>query len=60
VLHTLEKFGQNGHLNPDLFDVFIRDKVYMRFAGRFVDVRKIDDIDDIDDIDESQILGYVP
>ncbi len=53
ALHILGKFRLNGHIDPDLFDVFIRNKVYLEFAERFVDPKQIDDID------ESNIPGYV-
>jgi HD-GYP domain-containing protein (c-di-GMP phosphodiesterase class II) len=53
-LHILGKFRLNGHIDPDLFDVFIRNKVYLAFAERFMDPRQIDLID------ESKIPGYLP
>ncbi len=51
-LHILGKFKLNGHIDPDLFDIFIREKVYLRYAERFVDREQIDAID------ESLIPGY--
>ncbi len=53
-LHILGKFKLNGHIDPDLFDVFIRRKVYMKYAKQFLDP------DQIDAVDESRIPGYVP
>jgi len=53
-LHILGKFKLNGHIDPDLFDVFIRRKVYMKYAEQFLDP------DQIDRVDESKIPGYVP
>ena len=31
-LEILGKFRLNGHVDPDLFDVFVRRKVYRRYA----------------------------
>jgi len=53
-LHILGKFKLNGHIDPDLFDVFIRRKVYMKYAEQFLDP------DQIDQVDESKVPGYVP
>ena len=53
-LHILGKFRLNGHLDPDLFDIFVREKVYLEYAGQFLDQEQIDSVD------ESNIPGYVP
>ncbi len=51
-LEILGKFSLNGHIDPDLFDIFIRRKVYLRYAETFLDKQQIDAVD------ESQIPGY--
>ncbi len=33
------------HIDPDLFDVFIRQKVYLMYAERFLDAKQIDEVD---------------
>jgi HD-GYP domain-containing protein (c-di-GMP phosphodiesterase class II) len=53
-LRILGNFRQNGHVDPDLFDVFVRKKVYLRYAQQFLDREQIDEID------ERQIPGFVP
>lgn len=53
-LHILGKFSLNGHIDPDLFDVFVRNKVYLDFARKFLDSEQIDFVD------ESKIPGYTP
>jgi HD-GYP domain-containing protein (c-di-GMP phosphodiesterase class II) len=53
-LEILGKFKQNGHIDPDLFDVFVRQKVYRRYAEMFLDP------DQIDAVDEAKIPGYRP
>jgi HD-GYP domain-containing protein (c-di-GMP phosphodiesterase class II) len=52
-LNILGRFKLNGHIDPDLFDVFIRKKVYLRYAEQFLDREQIDQVD------ESAIPGYV-
>ncbi len=53
-LAILGRMKENGHVDPDLFDIFVRDKVYLRYAREFLDPEQIDDVD------ESQIPGYRP
>jgi HD-GYP domain-containing protein (c-di-GMP phosphodiesterase class II) len=53
-LQILGNFRQVGHIDPDLFDVFIRQKVYQRYAEQFLDANQIDRVD------ESKIPGYSP
>jgi hypothetical protein len=45
---------QGGHVDPDLFNIFVRDKVYLQYAREFLDP------DQIDEVDESAIPGYQP
>lgn len=52
-LDIMGKFRLNGHIDPDLFDIFVRQKVYLDFAHRFMDPAQIDDIN------ESLIPGYL-
>ena len=33
------------HVDPDLFDVFIREKVYLKYAEQFLDPEQIDEVD---------------
>ncbi len=53
-LEILGKFKLNGHIDPDLFDIFVREKVYLTYANQFLDPGQIDDVD------ESKIPGYIP
>ncbi len=53
-LTILGKFKENGHIDPDLFDVFIREKVYLAYAKQFLKPEQIDEVD------ERKIPGYVP
>jgi len=51
-LFILGKLKECGHIDPDLFNVFVREKVYSDYAERFMDPAQIDNVD------ESQIPGY--
>jgi HD-GYP domain-containing protein (c-di-GMP phosphodiesterase class II) len=53
-LEILGKFSLNGHIDTDLFDIFVRKKVYQRYADMFLDKEQIDPVD------ESRIPGYRP
>jgi HD-GYP domain-containing protein (c-di-GMP phosphodiesterase class II) len=53
-LAILGRMKQNGHVDPDLFDIFVREKVYLRYAREFLDPEQIDEVD------ESCIPGYIP
>jgi HD-GYP domain-containing protein (c-di-GMP phosphodiesterase class II) len=53
-LNILGKFATGGHIDPVLFDTFIRRKVYMQYAKRFMNPGQIDTVD------ESAIPGYAP
>jgi len=45
ALTILGKFKLNGHIDPDLFDVFMRERVYLRYAEQFLDPEQIDAVD---------------
>ena len=53
-LEILGRFKLGGHVDPDLFDTFVRSKVYQRYAEIFLDKEQIDQVD------ESRIPGYQP
>jgi HD-GYP domain-containing protein (c-di-GMP phosphodiesterase class II) len=44
-LTILGKFRQKGHIDPDLFDIFIREKVYLDYAAKFLNPEQIDEVD---------------
>jgi hypothetical protein len=51
-LRILGNFSLNGHIDPDLFDIFVRRKVYLEYARKNMDPHQVDEID------ESTIPGY--
>lgn len=40
----LRKFRDGGHIDPDLFDVFLDKKIYLEYARQFLDPEQIDDV----------------
>lgn len=54
ALTILGKFKLNGHIDPDLFDVFMWEKVYEKYACEFMPP------DQIDAVDPKSIPGYIP
>jgi HD-GYP domain-containing protein (c-di-GMP phosphodiesterase class II) len=53
-LSILGKFKLGGHIDPDLFDVFMWEKVYLKYAEQCMDRHQIDEVN------LAQIPGYVP
>jgi hypothetical protein len=53
-LEILGRMKLNHHVDPDLFDIFVRRKVYRRYAEMFLEREQIDEVD------ESKIPGYQP
>ncbi|MEO7623229.1 MAG: HD domain-containing phosphohydrolase [Gallionella sp.] len=43
-LTILGKLKLGGHVDPDLFDVFIREKVYLEYAKQFLAPEQIDEV----------------
>lgn len=54
ALDILGKMKLDNHIDPDLFDLFIRENIYLDYARRFLDPKQIDDVD------VTRIPGYVP
>ena len=51
-LDILGRLKIDGHIDTDLFDVFVRGKVYLEYAKQFLDPLQIDKVN------ESKIPGY--
>lgn len=45
ALHILGRLKLEGHIDPDLFDIFIRERVYERYARQHMDPKQIDEVD---------------
>jgi HD-GYP domain-containing protein (c-di-GMP phosphodiesterase class II) len=46
AMGIMAKFKQGGHIDPDLFDVFVKKGVYRRYAEQFLDPVQIDAVDE--------------
>jgi HD-GYP domain-containing protein (c-di-GMP phosphodiesterase class II) len=53
-LEILGRMKLNGHVDPDLFDIFVKRKIYQRYAEMFLDPEQIDAVD------EAKIPGFRP
>ncbi len=42
---TMNKFKANGHIDPDLYDIFVQKGVFRIYAEQFLDPSQIDEID---------------
>ena len=45
AMDIMHKFKLNGHIDPDLFDVFVSKGVYRDYALQFLDPWQIDEVD---------------
>jgi HD-GYP domain-containing protein (c-di-GMP phosphodiesterase class II) len=53
-LAILGRMKLGGHVDPDLFDIFVRERVYLRYAQEFLDPEQIDEVD------PASIPGFEP
>lgn len=53
TLMILGKMKLEHHIDPDIFDLFVREKIYLRYAELFLDPSQIDEVD------ETKIPGHV-
>ena len=51
-LHILGNMKLKHHIDPDLFDIFVREKIYLKYGQLFLEPEQIDDVD------HSKIPGY--
>jgi HD-GYP domain-containing protein (c-di-GMP phosphodiesterase class II) len=51
-LKILGQMKLDGHIDPDLFDIFVQDKIFLKYAHEHLDEKQIDDVD------LTQIPGY--
>lgn len=52
AMNIMGKFAEGGHIDPDLFEVFVHEKVYLTYAEKFLDEGQMDVVD------EGKIPGY--
>ena len=44
AMGIMHKFRMGGHIDPDLFDIFVEEGVYLRYAQQFLDPWQIDTV----------------
>jgi HD-GYP domain-containing protein (c-di-GMP phosphodiesterase class II) len=44
AISIMQKFKETGHIDPDLFDVFMQQGVYLRYAEQFLASWQIDEV----------------
>ena len=44
-LNILGKMRLDNHIDPDIFDLFVREKIYLQYAEKFLDSEQIDEVD---------------
>jgi HD-GYP domain-containing protein (c-di-GMP phosphodiesterase class II) len=54
ALEILGKMVRDRHIDPDLFDIFVRDGVWLDYARRYLQPEQIDAVD------LDRIPGYTP
>ena len=47
ALQIMVRFNKNGHIDPDLFDIFMRQGVYRRYAEQFMSPEQVDIVADV-------------
>ncbi|MNV99689.1 hypothetical protein D3C71_1950860 [compost metagenome] len=45
-LHIMADMCKNAHIDPQLFGLFVRTKIYRHYAERFMQAQQIDEVDE--------------
>ena len=45
AMRIMSEFCKKGHIDPDLFDIFVKEGVYLRYAEQFLEPSQIDLVD---------------
>ncbi len=45
AIHIMAMMKQDHHIDPELFDLFLRSGVYRRYAEKYLSPEQIDDVD---------------
>ena len=44
ALEIMADLGRNGHIDADLYEVFVREKVYLQYAEQHLEAGQIDEV----------------
>ena len=47
AMGIMANFKKNGHIAPALFDVFVKEKVYLKYAQQFLEPAQIDEVGEL-------------
>ena len=50
-LMIMKRMKDTGHIDPDIFDIFVRREVYLKYADKFLDAEQIDQVNKNDFLD---------
>lgn len=53
ALRILKSMKDEQHIDPDLYDVFIKEKVYLQYAEKFMQESQIDEVDPVNYLDQA-------
>jgi HD-GYP domain-containing protein (c-di-GMP phosphodiesterase class II) len=42
ALAIMDKFRGNGHIDPDLHEIFVSSAIYRKYASEFLDDKQVD------------------
>ena len=45
AMGIMRAFKDNGHIDPDLFEVFVQKQVYKSYARQYLDESQVDEVD---------------
>lgn len=46
AMKILANFKKNGHIDPDLFDIFVKQRVYQQYAEQFLNPEQVDAVNE--------------
>lgn len=47
TLTIMAQLRSQGHIDPDLFDIFVKKRIYQKYAEQFMEQEQIDEVDEI-------------
>ncbi|MDP2245519.1 HD domain-containing phosphohydrolase [Pseudomonas sp.] len=56
-LNIMADMCKNAHIDPQLFGLFVRTKIYQRYAERFMQAQQIDEVDEVDVLSKAGLTG---
>jgi len=57
AIHIMSRMKKDSHIDPDLFDLFMRSGVYREYARRFMKPEQIDEVHETGETDRERPIG---